>query len=128
MENNIRYTGTYEYIKVADGTGIVGISEEASDKLGDIYLVELPEIGKKFKKDEEAGLIESIKTAADIYCPVGGKVIEINEKLGSEPELVSKSPLSEGWLFKIEITDMKELDSLMEPDQFKKYINEEGRW
>lgn len=128
MAKLIKYTETYEYISVEGDTGTIGISEEASDKLGDIYLVELPEVGKKFKRNEEAGLIESIKTAADIYCPVEGKVIEINTKLESEPELVSKSPLSEGWLFKIKIADMKEIDSLMDPDKFKKHINEEGRW
>jgi glycine cleavage system H protein len=128
MEENIRYTETYEYIRVKDGIGTVGISEEASDKLGDIYLVELPEVGKEFKKGEEAGVIESVKTAADVYCPVSGKVIEINNGLEKEPEFVSKSPMEDGWLFKLDISDPSELDSLMDKKQFKKHINEKGRW
>lgn len=128
MEKLIKYADTYEYISVNSTIGTVGISEEASDKLGDIYLVELPEIGKEFNKGEEIAVIESVKTAADVYCPVSGKVIEINSKLESSPELVSKSPLSDGWLFKIEIRDLSELDSLMDTDKFKKHINEVGRW
>ena len=124
MEKIIKYTETYEYIAVDGSIGTVGISEEASDKLGDIYLVELPEVGKSFKKGDEAAVIESVKSAADVYSPVSGKVIEINSKLESNPELVSKSPLSDGWLFKIEIKDMSELNSLMDPDKFKKHINE----
>lgn len=128
MKKLIKYADTYEYISVNSTIGTVGISEEASDKLGDIYLVELPEVGKEFKKGEEIAVIESVKTAADVYCPVSGKVIEINSKLESSPELVSKSPLSEGWLFKIEIKDMSELDALMDQAKFKKHINEVGRW
>jgi len=127
-EKLIKYADTYEYISVNNKIGTIGISEEASDKLGDIYLVELPEIGKEFSKGEEIAVIESVKTAADAYCPVSGKVIEINLKLESSPELISKSPLSDGWLFKIEIRDLSELDALMDQDEFKKHINEEGRW
>ena len=128
MEKLIKYADTYEYISVNSTIGTVGISEEASDKLGDIYFVELPEVGKEFKKGEEIAVIESVKTAADVYCPLSGKVIEINSKLESSPELVSKRPLSDGWLFKIEIRDLNELDSLMDTDKFKKHINEVGRW
>ena len=123
-----RYTETYEYISLTCKIGTVGISEEAADKLGNIYLVELPEVGKEFKKSDEVALIESVKTAADVYCPVSGKVVEINKRLDQSPELVSKSPLGEGWLFKIEISDPGELDSLMDAGRFKKHISEEGRW
>jgi len=127
-EKIIKYTDTYEYILVEGKIGTVGISEEASDKLGDIYMVELPEVGKEFNKGEEIAVIESVKTAADIYCPLSGKVIEINSKLESEAELISKSSMDKGWLFKIEIGDLNELDSLMDTDKFKKHINEVGRW
>lgn len=125
MEGQIKFTETYEYIAVAGNTGTVGIAQEASDKLGDIYLVELPKVGKSFSKGEEAAVIESVKSAADVYCPVSGRVIEVNSKVESEPELVSKSPLDDGWLFKIEITEPSELDSLMDADEFRKYISEE---
>ena len=124
MEDITKYTDTYEYIKVADGTGIVGISEEVSDKLGDIYLVELPQVGKEFRKGDEAGVIESVKTTADIYCPVSGKVTEINSEVEKSPELISKDPMGKGWLFKLKISNKDELEKLMDKNQFKKHINE----
>ncbi len=126
MLDQIRYTKTYEYIMTKGNKGTVGISAEASDKLGDIYLVDLPSIGQQFKKDQEVAVIESVKSAADVYCPVSGKIIEVNSILESKPELVSKNPLNKGWLFKIEIFNKSELDTLMEYDEFKKFINEEG--
>jgi glycine cleavage system H protein len=126
LEKIIKYTETYEYIEVNDNKGVVGISEEASERLGDIYMVELPGVGKTFARGEEAAVIESVKSAADVYCPVSGKVIEVNSKVESNPELVSKSPMGEGWLFKIEISDKSELDSLMDDKEFKKHINEEN--
>jgi glycine cleavage system H protein len=89
-------------------------------------MVELPEVGKTFAKGEEAAVIESVKSAADVYCPVGGKVIEVNSEVESNPELVSKSPMDEGWLFAIEISDKSELGSLMDDKEFKKHINEEN--
>ncbi|MBM3706333.1 MAG: glycine cleavage system protein GcvH [Actinobacteria bacterium] len=122
----IKYTETYEYIIVDGNVGTVGISGEASDKLGEIYLVELPEIGKSFAKGQEAAVIESVKSAADVYCPVGGNVIEINSALETKPELVSNSPLEDGWLFKIEIADTSELAELMDREEFKKHLNEES--
>jgi glycine cleavage system H protein len=122
----IKYTETYEYINVDGDIGTVGIAEEASDKLGDIYYVELPKKGKKFNKGDEAAVVESAKSAADVYCPVGGEVVEINSKLESSPELVSKNPLTDGWLFKIKITDISELESLMDYKEFKKFVHEEG--
>ena len=125
MKSLIKYTETYEYIAVDNSIGTVGISEEASDKLGDIYLVELPAVGKSFSKGAEAAVIESVKTAADVYCPVSGIVIEVNSELESNPELISKSPLEDGWIFKIKISNSSELESLMDEAGFKKYVNGE---
>lgn len=125
MEGLVKFTETYEYIAVAGNIGTVGIAREASDKLGDIYLVELPKVGKSFNKGEEAAVVESVKSASDVYCPVSGRVIEVNSKVESEPGLVSKSSLNDGWLFKIEITEPAELDSLMDADEFRKHIIEE---
>ena len=96
-KRSVKYTDTYEYIELDNGVATVGISEEASDKLGDIYFVELP---------------------------VAGKIVEVNPELDSNPELVSKSPMDKGWLFKIEILDKDEFENLMDEDKFKKYINE----
>jgi glycine cleavage system H protein len=125
LEKTIKYTETYEYIAVDNNIGVIGISEEASDKLGDIYMVELPEVGKSFGKGEEAAVVESVKSASDVYCPVSGKVIEVNSEVESNPELVSKNPMDKGWLFKIEISEKNELDSLMDYKEFKKHISEE---
>jgi glycine cleavage system H protein len=119
-----KYAETYEYIMIDKDTGIVGISREASDKLGDIYLVDLPQTGKEVKKGDEVGVIESVKAASDVFTPVSGKIIEVNNMLGEKPELISKDPLGEGWIFKIEIKDKKELDGLMTHDEFKKFVNE----
>ena len=123
MGGSIKYTETYEYIMVDGNTGIVGISREASDKLGDIYLVDLPQVGREVKKGDEVGVIESVKAASDIYTPVSGKIIEINDVLAEKPELISEDPLGEGWIFKIDISDNRELDSLMDHDNFKKFVN-----
>jgi len=126
VAGTIKYTKTYEYIKVENKTGVVGISAEASDKLGDIYLVDMPETGRSFKKDEETAVIESVKAAADVFIPVDGKVIEVNEKLAATPELVSSDPLGEGWIYKIEIADLDQLDTLMDYEDFKRFVGEEG--
>ena len=123
MSKDIRFSKTYEYIIVDGDIGTIGISEEASDKLGDIYLVDLPEVGKEFKKDEGIAVIESVKVASDVYTPVSGKVIEINKELENSAELISKSPLEEGWIFKIKIKDKSELESLMDYKEFLKFIN-----
>ena len=124
MKESIRFSETYEYIVYQKDTGTVGISKEASDKLGDIYLIDLPETGRKVKKGEEVGVIESVKAAYDIYSPVSGTIQEVNGALSKAPELISGDPEGKGWIFKIKINDLSELDSLMEPSEFKKFVNE----
>ena len=125
MEGKIRFARTYEYILVDVDKGTVGISKEACDKLGDIYLVDLPEVGKELKKNEEVGVIESVKAAYDVYTPVSGKIIAINDLLGEKPELISEDPLDKGWIFKIEFSDKSEPGELMDHDEFKKFVNEQ---
>jgi glycine cleavage system H protein len=126
MDKEIKYSKTYEYIIVDGDTGIVGISAEASDKLGDIYFVELPKIGKQYQMDTEAGVIESVKAASDIFTPVSGEIIEVNGELEKNPQLISGSPMDKGWIFKIRISDKNELGKLMDFEEFKKFINKEG--
>jgi len=126
LEKYIKFTKTYEYIITDGNAGIVGISREACDKLGDIYLIELPELGKEVKKNDEVGVIESVKSAFDIFTPVSGKIIEINRLLGEKPELVSEDPMGKGWIFKIDMIDKTELNDLMDYEEFKKFINEAG--
>lgn len=124
-EKKIKYSNSYEYIMFDDSNiGVVGISKEASDKLGDICLVDLPKVGKTYKKDQEVGTIESVKVASDIFNPVEGEVIEINEELKTFPERISKDPLGEGWIYKIKIADTNDLNKLMDFEDFKKNVGE----
>lgn len=125
MGGKIRFAKTYEYILVDVDKGTIGISKEACDKLGDIYLVDLPEVGKEVKKNEEVGVIESVKAAYDIYTPVSGKIVEVNKLLSEKPELISEDPMDKGWIFKIELRDKSELGELMDHDEFKKFVNKQ---
>ena len=109
-----RYTEDHEYIRVEGTTGIVGISNYAQDQLGDIVFVELPAVGKKLKKGDEAAVVESVKAASEIYAPVAGTVTEVNEALTGEPGLVNADPEAGGWMFKIAIADAGEVDTLLD--------------
>ena len=124
MGGKIKFAKTYEYILADADKGTIGISVEACDKLGDIYLVDLPEIGKVVKKGDEVGVIESVKAASDVYAPVSGKIIAINDLLVEKPGLISEDPLDKGWIFKIELSDKSEPGELMDHDEFKKFVNE----
>ncbi|MDR3578538.1 MAG: glycine cleavage system protein GcvH [Oryzomonas sp.] len=119
---SIYFTKEHEWVKVKDGIGAVGISEHAAHELGDITFVELPAIGKVIKQFEVLGAIESVKAASDIYSPVSGKVVKINEALNDAPEIVNESAEDAGWLAWIEISDEKELQSLMPREQYDEYL------
>ncbi|HCL56568.1 MAG TPA: glycine cleavage system protein GcvH [Spirochaetia bacterium] len=118
------YTKDHEWIKVENKTGTIGISTFAAEQLGDITYVELPSIGKTLKMKEVLCGIESVKAASDIYAPVSGKVIEVNENLENTPEVINQSAEGEGWIAKIEIASLDELKNLMNPDQYKKYLED----
>lgn len=112
---NLRFAESHEWALLdTDGTVLVGISDHAQDALGDLVYVELPEVGQSLDKGGEAGVVESVKAASDVYAPVGGEVIEINEALADEPELVNKSPYGDGWLYRIQPSDKAELDELLD--------------
>lgn len=113
----MKFTETHEWIDVKDGIGVVGVSNYAQKELGDIVYVELPKVGKEVKKGEEAAVLESTKAAADVYAPVSGKITEVNIALTQASELVNSSPESKGWLFKIILSDPKELDNLLDHDE-----------
>ena len=118
------YTETDEWVKIEDNTVVVGVTDYAQKKLRDVVGVELPEVGQEVKQGEAVGTIESVKATADLYAPVSGKVIEVNERLLDKPELVNKDPYGEGWMFKIEITDRSELDKLLSPEKYAEKIKE----
>ncbi|BEP17345.1 glycine cleavage system protein GcvH [Pyrofollis japonicus] len=119
------YTKTDEWVKREDGIVVVGITDYAQKKLRDIVGVELPEPGAKVKAGDAVASIESVKAAADVYAPVSGEVVEVNERLYDEPELLNKDPYGEGWMFKIRISDEKELEKLLTPEQYAEKIKKE---
>ena len=118
----IRYSKEHEWVRVEGESATVGISEHAVSELGDITFVELPEIGNTVSKDESVAFIESVKAASDVYTPVSGEITEVNERLEDEPEIINASPLDEGWIYKIKVSDSSELDSLMDEEAYKAYI------
>ncbi|MBC7963717.1 MAG: glycine cleavage system protein GcvH [Steroidobacteraceae bacterium] len=116
------FTKEHEWVKVKEGIGAIGISEHAAHELGDITFVELPKIGKTVKQFDVLAAIESVKAASDIYAPLSGKVIKINEALDDAPEIVNESAEDAGWLAWIEIADETELKNLMTHDQYNEYL------
>ena len=116
-----KFTEDHEYIRVEGHTGIVGITNYAQDQLGDIVFVELPSVGQKLKKGDEAAVVESVKAASEIYSPASGTVIEVNSALASEPGLINSSADADGWIYKLRLDNAAELDSLMDDAAYKKH-------
>ncbi|MGB0087089.1 MAG: glycine cleavage system protein GcvH [Rhodomicrobiaceae bacterium] len=117
-----KYTSDHEYIRVDAGIGTVGISEYAQDKLGDIVFVELPEVGKVLSKGQEAAVVESVKAASEVYAPVSGEIVEVNEAIVADPALVNQDPEGEAWFLKIRLSNPRELDMLMSTEAYKDYL------
>ena len=112
---SIKYTPEHEWIDVhGDGTATVGITTHAQDALGDVVFVDLPEVGKSFAPKDIAGVVESVKAAADVYMPVTGEIVAVNEALRDDPSLANSDPLGAGWFFKVKLGNTAELDALME--------------
>ena len=116
------YTEEHEWIRVEGDSATVGISEHAQEQLGDIVFVELPEVGRRLAKGEQAAVVESVKAASEVYAPVSGKVVEVNTELPEKPELVNQDPEGSGWFFRLEIADPSELDSLMDREAYDAYV------
>ena len=117
--SELRYLATHEWGRIdEEGILTVGISEHAQDLLGDIVFGELPDIGKELDAEEESAIVESVKAASDVYAPLSGEVIEVNEKLLDEPEIVNSSPLEDGWFFKIKLNDASSFENLMTEEEY----------
>ena len=120
---SIKYTPDHEWLEVhGDGTATVGITVHAQDALGDVVFVDLPEVGKTYAEKEVAGVVESVKAAADVYMPVDGEVTEVNEALEEDPALVNTSPEEDGWFFKMTVADESELSGLMDEASYKEFV------
>ena len=111
----IKFSKDHEWINAADANAaVVGITVHAQDALGDVVFVDLPEVGKSFAQGEVAGVVESVKAAADVYMPVSGEVVEVNEALRADPSLANSDPLGAGWFFKVKLADASQLDALLD--------------
>jgi glycine cleavage system H protein len=121
---DLRFAESHEWARLeADGTVTVGISDHAQEALGDVVFVELTEVGKVFAAEDQAGVVESVKAASDIYSPISGEVIAINEELGGSPELLNSDPYG-AWIFKLKPSDKAELDKLLDAGAYKAAIGE----
>ena len=123
MSDNLKYTQEHEWIKIEDGNvAVLGITAYAQDALGDLVFVELPELGRKLTKGEHFAVVESVKTAAEVYTPVAGEVVAINDNLSADPELIKKS-FDDGWIAKIRLDNPSELDGLMDRAAYDKFTS-----
>ncbi len=119
MENTLKFADTHEWVlDNGDGTVTVGISNQAQQLLGDVVFIDLPEVGDETEAGETFSLVESVKAASDLYAPVTGEIIEVNQELENSPELINESPYSAGWIVKIQIADIGELDNLMSGEDY----------
>ena len=125
IPDNLRYMESHEWVKSEDDIATVGITDYAQSEIQDIVFVELPEVGTQLTHKSELGVIESVKAAFDLYSPVSGEVIEVNETLLDAPEQVNESPYNDGWFLKIKMTDPSELDTLLDADGYQTHIEVE---
>ncbi|HZS06654.1 MAG TPA: glycine cleavage system protein GcvH [Blastocatellia bacterium] len=123
--DNLQYTKDHEWLKIEGDLGRAGITEFAQEALGDIVYVELPKIGEKFSAGEPFGSVESVKSVNEIFIPVSGEVVEINEVLADSPELVNEDPYGKGWMIRFRITDSSEVDSLLSSSEYEDFISEQ---
>ena len=114
----VKYTEDHEWVKLEGDIATVGITVHAQDALGDVVFVELPAVGTDYAQKETAGVVESVKAAADVYMPVAGEVIEVNEALRGDPSLANSDPLGAGWFFKVRLSDASQLDALMDETSY----------
>jgi glycine cleavage system H protein len=122
VRDNLKYTETHEWLKLKENKALIGITDHAQSELTDIVFVELPQVGKKVKKGDELCVVESVKSVSEIYAPVSGKIIKVNNQLDNAPETVNSSPYDEGWLVELEVENKSEIDKLLDAKSYKKII------
>lgn len=127
IPEDLHYTKTHEWVKQdADGTVTVGITDHAQNLLGDMVFIELPEAGSEFTTGDDCAVVESVKAASDVYCPVSGEIIETNGALVETPEVVNQDPYGDGWLFKLKPNDEGEVEDLLDAEAYKELAEEES--
>jgi len=118
----LKYSKEHEWVLVEGTSATIGITEYAQEELGDIVFVELPEVGEKIVKDDPFGAVESVKAVSDIYAPVSGEVMETNEILPDNPETINDDPYGDGWMVRVELSDIDDLKDLMDADEYAEYV------
>jgi glycine cleavage system H protein len=119
LDLNARYTESHEWVRKEDDLVVCGITDHAQDELSDVVYVELPEVGDSFGQGESFGVVESVKAASDLYMPMGGEIVEVNDALEDSPEIINKDPFGEGWMIKFEPSDLSEWDNLLSPEEYE---------
>ena len=122
IPEELKFSEQHEWISLESGVGTIGITDYAQSELGDIVFVELPEVGEVLEKGQSFGTVEAVKTVEDLYCPVSGEVIEVNETLEETAEQVNSDPYSDGWMIKVRIENAGELEELLSPDGYKEFM------
>jgi glycine cleavage system H protein len=121
----LRFTRDHEWIRLDGELAVVGVTDYAQSQLGDVVYVELPEIGRRVEKGKEAAVVESVKAASEVYAPASGEVAEVNEALAADPAKVNADPMGEGWFLKLRLTDLKELEGLLDEAAYQQFIEQE---
>ncbi len=121
-----KYAKSHEYVHVEGDIGTVGITDYAQKELGDVVFVELPQVGSQLEQNEELGSIESVKAVSELFAPISGEVVEVNEKLKDKPELVNTDPYGDGWMVRVKLSDATELDVLMGAEEYDEYVETES--
>ncbi len=123
--DDLKYSEEHQWVQVEDGIALIGISDFAQEQLGEIVFLELPEVGDQLQSGKPYGVVESAKTVSDLYAPVTGDVIEINDELPDSPEIINGSPYEDGWLIKVKLVDPAELDDLLDAASYEEMIEDE---
>jgi glycine cleavage system H protein len=123
--DGLKYSKEHEWVLVEGNTATIGITEYAQEELGDIVYVELPEVGEKVVKDDPFGAVESVKAVSDVYAPVGGTVLEINDILPDNPETINDDPYGDGWMIRVELADKDDLKDLMDAEEYAEYVEQQ---
>lgn len=124
--SELKYVASHEWARIEGDIAIIGITDHAQDALGDLVYIELPDMGDQLKAGDEAGVVESVKAASDIYAPLTGEVVEVNGALGDSPEIVNSDPYHDGWMYKIRIADVAEIDDLLSAEGYDAAVEAEG--
>jgi glycine cleavage system H protein len=122
----LKFTDDHEWLRIEGDTAVVGITDFAQGQLGDLVFIELPQVGKQFKKGDAAAVVESVKVASDVYAPVDGEIVEVNQAVVGEPQLVNTDPMGKGWFFKVKLSELAQLDGMKTEAEYQALVSANG--